>query len=122
MSETAVEIPVFDPTAIDKIREMAGDKASEFVTEMVQLFLEEGDKAVSHLRAASEAGDWKAVSRAAHSLKSSSATLGLMLLSQACKSLELDTKNGASGPASKSLAADVFTRYEQTVPILKSLL
>ena len=114
-------LPFFDPAAIDRLRKVAGDQGSGFVAEMAQLFLEETTRCLDLLRVGGDRGDWTTVSRIAHSLKSSSATLGLMRVSRACMALELDTKSAASGPETESLVADVFAEFEQAAPILKSL-
>ncbi len=115
------EAPLFDPAAIETLRKVAGDQASSFVAEMAQLFFDETAKAVRELRSGSDHGNWRAVSRLAHSLKSSSATLGLMRLSRVSKALELDTQNGASSPETEGLVAEVGEEFKQAIPILKSL-
>jgi HPt (histidine-containing phosphotransfer) domain-containing protein len=122
MPANSVEALIFDPTAIEKIRAVAGDQGSTFVAEMAQLFLDEATKAIEDLRHASERSDWKAVARVSHSLKSSAATLGLMRLADACKALELDTKSATASPDTPGLVAGVLDRFESASPILRTLL
>lgn len=122
MSGPPVDVPAFDPSAIEKIRQVAGPDAAKFIAELAQLSLDEGSKSIAAMRVASEADDWRAVSRICHSLKSSSATLGLMLLSDACKELEQDTKRGSAGEDTQPLLSEVFGQFEQAVPLLKALL
>jgi len=119
MSEST-DLP-FDITAIEKLRKVAGDQAPGFVAEMATLFLEEAAKQVAELRRAFSAQDWKIVSRTAHSLKSSSATLGLMQLSSTCRELELRAKSGEPPAGTDALIALAATQYEASVPVLKSL-
>jgi len=121
MSDKSAETPLFDPLAIEKLRAVAGDQGAGFVAEMAQLFLDEATKSLDDLKRECDQGDWKRVTRIAHSLKSSSATLGLMRLSAGCKALELDTKDATSSPQTASLAAAVFEEFEQAKPTLKSL-
>lgn len=121
MTPESAETPLFDPDAIDKLRAVAGEEGAGFVTELAQLFLEEATKSLDELRKGCESGEWKQVTRIAHSLKSSSATLGLMRLSAACKALELDTKGGAPSPRTGALTADLLEQFEQARPALKSL-
>lgn len=121
MSNQSAETPPFDPTAIEKLRAVAGDQGAGFVAEMAQLFLDEATKSLADLKKGCDQGDWKHVTRIAHSLKSSSATLGLMRLSAACRALELDTRGATSSPQTAELARTVFEQFEQTRPTLKSL-
>jgi HPt (histidine-containing phosphotransfer) domain-containing protein len=121
MPLTAPETPLFDPIAIDKLRKVAGDQGSTFVAEMAQLFLDETSRVLAELQSGCERDDWKAVSRLAHSVKSSAATLGLMRLSAACKALELDTRNATSSPETENHVADVMDEFKQATPILQRL-
>jgi len=91
------------------------------VVEMAQLFLDEAAKSLDDLKRNRDLGDWRQVSRIAHSLKSSSATLGLMRLSAACKALELDTKGGLSTPQTRTLATILLDEFEKARPTLKGL-
>jgi len=121
MTSPTAETPLFDPAAIEKLRAVAGDQGAGFVAEMAQLFLDEATKSLDELKRDCERSDWKHVTRIAHSLKSSSATLGLMRLSAACKALELDTKNGVSSPQTAALSAAVFKEFEEAKPTLLGL-
>ena len=121
MSGESAETPLVDPLAIERLRAVAGDQGAGFVAEMAQLFLDETTKSLDELKRDCERGDWKHVTRIAHSLKSSSATLGLMRLSAACKALELDTKGGASTPQSPELVTAVLDEFEQAKPTLLGL-
>ena len=115
------EPPLFDEGAIEKLRKVAGDQGATFVTEMAQLFLLETRKSLAELRKGCDASDWKQVTRLAHSLKSSAATLGMMRLSAACKALELDTKGATSSDGTAALVAAVFAEFDKAVPILEGL-
>lgn len=121
MTNDPAETPLFDPVAIAKLRAVAGDQGEIFVKEMAQLFTDETLKSLKELGRAGERGEWKLVTRAAHSLKSSAATLGLLRLSAACKALELDTRGGASSPQTAALIKAVFGQFEAAQPTLKSL-
>lgn len=121
MSKPEAETPLFDESAIEKLRKVAGDQGATFVTEMAQLFLDESRKSVAEIRKSCETGDWKQVTRLAHSLKSSAATLGLMRLSAACKALEMDTRGSAHTAETPALARVLFEEFDQAVPILERL-
>ncbi len=121
MARPEPEPPLFDESAIATLRRVAGDQGATFVTEIAQLFLHETRKSLTELRRGCDAGDWKQVTHLAHSLKSSAATLGMMRLSAACQALELDTKGNTSSEDTLALVAAVFTRFEETVPVLEEL-
>jgi HPt (histidine-containing phosphotransfer) domain-containing protein len=121
MSET-VDVPSFDPSAIEKLRKVAGDQSAAFIAEMAQLFIDETAKQVAELRRACDASDWKLVHRTAHSMKSSAATLGLMKLSDTCKSLESGTKDGASAARETAVLVDLAaSQYQESVGVLRAI-
>lgn len=122
MTPESPKIPRFDPAAIERLRKVAGEQGDTFISEMAQLFLEEATKALGEMRAGCDRGDWKTVGRLAHSVKSSSATLGFMGLADACKALELNTHDAIASPETPALAAAVFTHFEQAVPTLKGMI
>ena len=121
MADESAAIPHFDPVAIEKLRNVAGDQGAAFVMEMAQLFLDESTRSLEELAKARDQGDWKTVARVAHSLKSSAATLGLMRLSAACTALELDATAATPTPETSRLNAAVFEEFEKAKPTLKGL-
>ncbi|MBX7184399.1 MAG: Hpt domain-containing protein [Vicinamibacteria bacterium] len=121
MTDDLAAIPLFDPVAIEKLRAVAGDQGATFVAEMAQLFLHESANALEDLKEYRDQGDWKQVTRIAHSLKSSSATLGLMRLSAACRSLEIDTKGGAASPDTPRRVASLLDEFTRATPTIEGL-
>ena len=117
----ASDAPLFDPVAIEKLRQVAGEDDNTFVAEIAAVFLEEATQSIEGLKLGCETGDWQTVSRLAHSVKSSAATLGLMRLSDACKALEFDTRKAASSGDTSSLVAVVRDQFELALPTLKGL-
>jgi|JI10StandDraft_1071094.scaffolds.fasta_scaffold39467_3 HPt (histidine-containing phosphotransfer) domain-containing protein len=121
MMAFASDAPLFDPVAIEKLRQVAGEDDNTFVAEIAAVFLEEATQSIEGLKLGCETGDWQTVSRLAHSVKSSAATLGLMRLSDACKALEFDTRKAASSGDTSSLVAVVRDQFELALPTLKGL-
>lgn len=121
MTTESAETPLFDPGAIEKLRAVAGDEGTSFVAELARLFLDEGAKSLDDLKKAGDQGEWKQVTRIAHSLKSSSATLGLMRLSAACRALEEDTRAGASSARTRALSTALLDEFERARPALEAL-
>jgi CheY-like chemotaxis protein len=81
-------LPVFDPGPIDDLLEAMGAGGPELVRTLVATFLEEAPRLLAVAAEAQAAGRVDEVKRSAHSLKSSSAALGAMGLSAACRRLE----------------------------------
>jgi HPt (histidine-containing phosphotransfer) domain-containing protein len=94
------DAPILDPAALDRLLEMTGGDPA-FVDELVQTFLDDAAAQLGELRAAADAGSVDGIVRPAHSLKSNSASVGAMRLSELARSLEADARGGqvGDGPA-----------------------
>ena len=83
---TAMDIQL-DPAALERLRELGGEA---LLTKMIDLFLENTPKRIQAALEGEKVGNWHEVERAAHSLKSSAANLGLNgLQALACEVEEL---------------------------------
>jgi HPt (histidine-containing phosphotransfer) domain-containing protein len=82
-----------DPDAIDRLVEITGGDQA-FVDELVDTFLEDAERQIAALQAASENVDIVGVVRPAHSLKSNSVNVGATVLAEQCRSLEADARTG----------------------------
>src|SRR5690554_4032471 len=76
--------PVIDEEVLGELRTMLGDE----VEHLIEVFLEDTPKLLARLEIAASGPDYDALRDAAHSLKSSSANLGAMLLSAAARRVE----------------------------------
>ena len=94
--------PLLDQAVIDELRASVGDD-DEFIADLVETYLAEGAVNLEGMLAAAAALDVAAVVRPAHTLKSSSASLGAMRLSAICRAIE---EAGRAGDAA-SLRDDV---------------
>jgi len=106
--------PTIDPATFAALGEMAG---AEFVTELVDTFLEEAPRMLAEMREASAKRDAESFRRAAHSLKSNSNTFGAMALGEAAKSLELEGLEATSPAALDALDA----AYARAAAALRAL-
>lgn len=79
--------PLLDEGVITQLRAATGDDEA-FIVELVETFVSEGATNLEGVLAAAAAGDAAAIVRPAHSLKSSSASLGAMRLSGICRGIE----------------------------------
>jgi len=84
--------PIDEATFANLLDMTGGDQA--FVDELVDTYLEEGDRLVADLVIAATANDIAAMVRPAHSMKSSSLNVGALELGERCRSLEEDARGG----------------------------
>ena len=80
-----------DWSVLDAYYQVMGDDTDAFLVELVQTFLPNAQKLVDDLKASLDKKDLASFHRGAHTLKSSSASLGAMVLSDMAKKLEADT-------------------------------
>ena len=94
---------VLDAAALDNLREMTGDDPA-FFAELIDTYVADTGHLLASMRQAVLAGEAPALRRAAHSLKSNSATLGATELAALCRALEGQGKSGAMDRAGDLLA------------------
>jgi len=90
---TADGVPVLDAAVIAELRAATGDDDA-FIAELIESYLAEGQANVDSLSAAAAQSDLAVFTRAAHTLKSTSATIGAMRLSELCRGLEEAARSG----------------------------
>jgi len=84
--------PVLDETVIETLKSMDDDNS--FLNEMITAYLEETPPIIEDIKKGLETKDQELFTRSAHTLKSSSANVGAMNLSDMSKELELMGNNG----------------------------
>ncbi len=93
-----------DMTVYDELKEATG---ADFIDELVDTFLEDAPRLMTELRSSLQVHDAETFRRAAHSLKSNSATFGASRLAAMAKELEmLGKENKLDEAASKLPAVD----------------
>lgn len=93
-----------DPTALNSYREFMGDEADAFIAEIIQSFLEAGPQLIQTAEGALQTGEQETFVRAAHTLKSNSATLGATRLSTLAAEMERKGKSEGLAGMEQSLA------------------
>lgn len=93
-----------DRATFERLLDMAGGDQT-FVDELVDTYHDDGAAQVDAIRAAAEAHDADAIVRPAHTLKSSSATVGALALADLCRQLEADGRAGAVPDAAERAEA-----------------
>jgi HPt (histidine-containing phosphotransfer) domain-containing protein len=93
---------------------------TDFLAELVQDYLSDSPQQLAAMETALVAGDGEGLRRAAHSLKSNSATFGAATLSSLCKELEDMGKAGAFEGAEAKLG-QAAAEYERARRALEDL-
>ena len=107
------QAPLLDHAVIDELRESVGGDTA-FVTELIETYLAEAPGQIDEIVAAAASGDAEAVIRPAHTLKSSSASLGAARLAQLAREIEFAGREGrADGLVEQAESAR--STYESTV-------
>lgn len=109
---------VLDPEALKALQAMFGENAASIVNEMIDCYLEDAPQYLSAIAQAIIDKDATKLHYASHTLKSSSATLGAMKLSNLCKELETHSRNGHTGDGLSQLA-QLQAQYEQVKAALQ---
>ena len=109
--------PTIDLATFKDLQETAG---AEFVSELVDTFLEEAPMMLEDLRKALAARDADKFRRAAHSLKSNSNTFGALGLGTLARELELGAAQRVSEARPDTLAA-LVGEYSRVAAALSEL-
>ena len=110
-----------DPQTLDTIRTVGGADNPGFLAKLIRLYLENSGTLLGAMRQALEAGTVEELRRAAHSLKSSSAHLGALALSDLCRELEKDSVSGMPVDASARVTS-IETEFAAVSQALASVL
>ncbi|HSH68452.1 MAG TPA: Hpt domain-containing protein [Deferrisomatales bacterium] len=85
---------VLDETALENLRLLESQGVEGALRRTVGIYLEDAPVLAAILREAAAAGDGEALAKAAHSLKSSSANVGALGVSELCRELEAAGRSG----------------------------
>lgn len=94
---------IFDPVALERLRELDPDGCHGVLPRVLSAYETSLSRLLAQLAAELEGGDASVVSHVAHTLKSSSASVGALVLSQTCADVERRLRSGEAG----SLQADI---------------
>ena len=104
-----------DRAVLDHLRATVNGQEMDVVTELIEIFLDDTPHQLEAMRAALAAGDPEHLRMAAHTLKSSSATLGALSLSALCAELEAMGREGTVQGAAEKVAQveDEYARVQK---------
>jgi histidine phosphotransfer protein HptB len=103
---------VIDPQAIENLRALNPGDNDEFLREIAGIFLEDTPLRIAELDQSLAASDIPKFTRAAHSIKGSSANLGAMALRNVAEKLEHQSRTAGLGGVA-ALVGDVKTEFER---------
>ena len=83
-----------DFQALDRIRALQRPGTPNILNKIITLYLENTPKLLDAIRDAEVRCDWAAMSRAAHTCKSSSANLGALRMATLCEEMEHYARDG----------------------------
>lgn len=102
-TEKKISYNPIDPNVIQGLRELQEEDEPDFLTELIDIYLEDASVLVAEIERKTKSGDLEGVRQVAHTLKGSSGNLGAMVLSKICYEMELCAKNGDLVGAQKVL-------------------
>ena len=111
------ELPVLDDDVINELRVSVGGDDG-FVAELAATYLAEGPEHINAMEDAAARGDAAAVVRPAHTLKSSSAALGAMRLSEICRRIEHSARDGRADGL-EAAVAEARSAWELTITAMR---
>jgi len=108
---------LIDKEAWERMKSMTGPA---FLAELIDVFLKDSPGLINEMRSGLAAGDVESVRRAAHSLKSNSASFGANRLAGVSRELEMIVKSGSMEGAESKLS-EVEAEYVKLLPLLEEL-
>ncbi len=111
---------IIDPVAIAGLRELNPDDGDEFLREITTIFFEDTPQRLAELDQNFAKGDIEAFTRAAHSIKGSSANLGAVGVRQAAERLEYQARTFGLGETA-ALTAQLKVEFADAQTALTAL-
>ena len=116
---TGPEAGILDEAVLDELRaSVQGDRA--FVVELIDAYLVDGAAHIEAIGVAADAEDADGLIRPAHTLKSSSATLGAGRIATTARELEMLGRSGTLGSGVDGLVGRVRDEWPATTAALRA--
>jgi HPt (histidine-containing phosphotransfer) domain-containing protein len=96
-----------DPAALERLRELDPSGAGRLLERVLKAFQNSAGRLRAQCTAARATGDQAAIRLVAHTLKSSSASIGALQLSQLSAQIETTIRNGNIASVESALGADL---------------
>lgn len=112
---------VIEMTILDALREIQQPGQNDLISRVIQIYLQDSPTHIQSIVQGLQDNDAAAILRATHSMKSISAHVGAMKLSELCKDLEHITKTGIT-PESEKLSVKIQKEFKRVVKALNKIL
>ncbi len=116
--EAPVLSEAINTEVLDAFRNTMGANASAFLAQLIDIYLEETPLLLQAISTAVTQQDAAAMQKAAHTLKSSSASLGAMTLSKLCEQIESMGHSGTTAGVGE-IVAQIESEYERVKAALQ---
>jgi HPt (histidine-containing phosphotransfer) domain-containing protein len=114
------DLPTIDLEAISNLRELNPGDNGEFLREIVSIYVEDTPKRLAELKSCLASGDVATFTRAAHTIKGSSANVGAQVLKAIAERLEAISRRDGLGGVS-GLIADCDAEFERVKAELRRI-
>jgi histidine phosphotransfer protein HptB len=111
--------PPLDPKVLAKLREAMRGSGIDLVSELIEMFLEDGPEMLAEIRSAYAEGEISQLAIGAHNLKGSVANLGAIYLAEVCKEVETAARAEELEPLGQLLES-LCAEYERVIPALQA--
>ena len=112
---------VIEIKVLDALREIQQPGQNDLISRVIQIYLQDSPTHIQTITQGLLNNDAEAILRATHSMKSISAHVGAMSLSELCKDLERLTKTGITNE-SENLSIKIQQEYQRVVEALNKIL
>jgi HPt (histidine-containing phosphotransfer) domain-containing protein len=109
--------PAIDATVMQDLRDMAGEDAVSFLSDIIDSYLEDAPIRIQAIKEALACADAVALHKSAHAFKSLGATVGAITVAQVCAALEAIGQAGTIAGASK-LMQQLQVEYDRAIAAL----
>ena len=114
------DIPIIDPESIANLRDLNPGDNGEFLREIVSIYIEDTPKRIEDLKKSLAAGDLDSFTRAAHTIKGSSANVGAVALRAVAERLEQIARKDGLGKVAPMID-DCETEFGRAMAELRRL-
>jgi CheY-like chemotaxis protein len=111
--DSMLHMSVLEPHALNQLRARQNYRKKDLVKRVVSIYLEQTPKLLEELATAGRQADMEALSHLAHTLKSSSMTIGAAALAESCKMIEVSCDQGRFEQELISKPALLYPEVEQ---------
>ncbi|HEY9708565.1 MAG TPA: response regulator, partial [Oculatellaceae cyanobacterium] len=109
-----------DTSVLQAFRNTMGPNADQFLAQLIEIYLEETPSLLQVMDTAQAQSDATAIKESAHTLKSSSASLGAITLSNLCEQLE-NLGNSQTTPESLEIISHIEAEYARVKVALQKI-